>query len=244
MSQKIAYSYIRFSTPEQRKGDSLRRQLEDSQKWADEHGYVIDTKLKLRDEGRSAYHGDHLEHGALGQFLKKVEEGAIEHGSALIVESFDRLSREKVTKAQSIFLQIIYAGITVVTTMDNKVYTVDSIDENPMDLMLSLLIMMRAHDESKHKSIRGLKKWVVKSEAAANGGPKLTGRTKGWLKLSKDRKSFEVIEERAEVVRRIFQERLKGKSPPRIAREFNQDGTIVWKPISLQNKKECGWWPG
>ena len=76
MSQPTAYSYIRFSTPEQRKGDSLRRQLEDSQKWADEHGYVIWTN-KLRDEGRSAYHGDHLERGALGQFSKKVEDGRI-----------------------------------------------------------------------------------------------------------------------------------------------------------------------
>jgi len=34
----IAYSYIRFSTPEQLKGDSLRRQLEKSQNYADEHG--------------------------------------------------------------------------------------------------------------------------------------------------------------------------------------------------------------
>jgi hypothetical protein len=244
MPQKIAYSYIRFSTPEQRKGDSLRRQLQDSKDWAEQNGYVLDTKLKLRDEGESAFHGMHLERGYLGQFLKKVEEGKIPRGSALIVESFDRLSRDKVSKAQAIFLQIIHAGITVVTTMDSKVYTLESLDENPMDLMLSILIMMRAHEESKAKSIRGIKKWINKRELAANGGPKLTGRTKGWLKLSKDRKHHEVIEGRDEIVRRIFLERLKGKSPPRIAREFNQDETVTWKPMSLQNKKECGWWPG
>jgi len=244
MSKPTAYSYIRFSTPEQRKGDSLRRQLEDSQKWADNHGYVLDTKLKLRDEGISGFHGDNLERGALGLFLAEVQRGRIPPGSALIVESFDRLSRDKVTKAQSVFLQIIHAGITLVTTLDNKVYTRDSIDETPTDLVLSLIIMMRAHDESKHKSKRGKEKWEQKRIAAANGGPKLTGRTKGWLKLSKDRKSYEVIEGRDEIVNRIFLERLKGKSPPRIAKEFNQDETVTWKPISLQNKKECGWWPG
>ncbi len=242
MSKPTAYSYIRFSTPEQRKGDSLRRQLEDSQKWADEHGYVLDNKL--RDLGRSAFHGDHLEKGALGEFLEKVKAGQIPQGSALIVESFDRLSRDTVSKAQAIFLQIIHAGITVVTTMDEKVYTVQSIDENPMDLMLSILIMMRAHDESKHKSIRGLKAWKEKREQAANGGPKLTGRTKGWLKLAKDRKHHEVIEDRAEIVRRIFRERRKEKSPPQIMRELNQDETIAWKPYSLYHKKECGWWLG
>jgi len=32
--KKKAYSYIRFSTPEQLKGDSLRRQLESSRKYA------------------------------------------------------------------------------------------------------------------------------------------------------------------------------------------------------------------
>ena len=242
MSQPTAYSYIRFSTPEQRKGDSLRRQLQDSKDWAEQNGYVLDNKL--RDLGKSAFLGDHLERGALGQFLEKVKAGQIPQGSALIVESFDRLSRDTVSKAQAIFLQIIHAGITVVTTLDKKIYTVESIDENPMDLMLSILIMMRAHDESKHKSIRGLKAWKEKREQAANGGPKLTGRTKGWLKLAKDRKHHEVIKERAEIVNRIFLERLKGKSPARIAREFNQDETVTWKPISLQNKKECGWWPG
>ena len=35
-----AYSYIRFSTPEQAEGDSLRRQLEDSIAYAEEHGLL------------------------------------------------------------------------------------------------------------------------------------------------------------------------------------------------------------
>ena len=34
---KQAYSYIRFSSPEQARGDSLRRQLEASRYYADKH---------------------------------------------------------------------------------------------------------------------------------------------------------------------------------------------------------------
>ncbi len=45
MSKK-SYSYIRFSTPEQIKGDSLRRQLEGSRQWADENDYELDTSLR------------------------------------------------------------------------------------------------------------------------------------------------------------------------------------------------------
>jgi DNA invertase Pin-like site-specific DNA recombinase len=243
MSKPTAYSYIRFSTPEQRKGDSLRRQLEASKKWAEAHGYVLDTKL--RDLGKSAYHGDHLERGALGQFLKKVEEGKIPTGSVLIVESFDRLSREKVLDALNLFTSVIHAGIKVVTLADNnREYTRESIDANWTELIIGLTIMSRAHEESKLKSIRGCEKWEEKRKQAANGGPKLTKRTKGWLRTIGDREDYEVIEGRDIIVNRIFMERLKGKSPPRIAREFNQDPTITWKPVSLRHKKECGWWPG
>jgi DNA invertase Pin-like site-specific DNA recombinase len=49
------YSYIRFSRPEQMRGDSLRRQTEAAEKWAAENGLVIDQSLT--DLGLSAYRG-------------------------------------------------------------------------------------------------------------------------------------------------------------------------------------------
>ena len=45
------YSYIRFSTSEQLKGDSLRRQLELTREYADKHGLVLDESLSMRDLG-------------------------------------------------------------------------------------------------------------------------------------------------------------------------------------------------
>ena len=89
-----AYSYLRFSTPEQSKGDSKRRQIEGAEEYAKANGLVLDEKL--RDEGISAYSGANRDKGALGGFLKKVEKGLIPTGSVLIVESLDRLSRENV----------------------------------------------------------------------------------------------------------------------------------------------------
>jgi len=77
MSPKV-YSYIRLSTPEQIKGDSLRRQTESSEEWAKDRGLTLDDSLNLRDPGLSAYKGDHRAHGALGGFLKLVEAGKIE----------------------------------------------------------------------------------------------------------------------------------------------------------------------
>ncbi|HTH76980.1 MAG TPA: recombinase family protein, partial [Trinickia sp.] len=69
-----AYSYIRFSTPEQKKGDSLRRQKELSERYAREHDLTLDTSLHLHDLGVSAFDGSNVTRGALGGFLKAVDE--------------------------------------------------------------------------------------------------------------------------------------------------------------------------
>ena len=54
----LAYSYLRMSTPEQLKGDSLRRQTEATKKYADLNGLTLDQSLKLEDLGVSAFKGD------------------------------------------------------------------------------------------------------------------------------------------------------------------------------------------
>src|SRR5882757_2817482 len=88
------YSYLRFSDPQQRDGDSTRRQDDEAKRYADKHGLVLDTALRMTDEGLSGYHGAKKKKGALGAFLVKVEDGEVPVGSILLVENVDRLSRE------------------------------------------------------------------------------------------------------------------------------------------------------
>ena len=89
-----AYSYTRFSTPEQAKGDSSTRQTLAANRWAQEHGVELDAELTFRDEGVTAYDGSNVERGALGAFLKAVHCGDVGQGSWLLVESLDRISRQ------------------------------------------------------------------------------------------------------------------------------------------------------
>ena len=149
-----AYSYIRFSTPEQAKGDSLRRQEQEAEKYAQENGLTIDNSLKLYDKGISAYKGDNITKGALGSFLKLVEKKKIDRGSVLIVENLDRLSREKVLDALNLFTSIIKSGIKLVTLQDGMEYNLESVDKNWYELIISITYMARAHDESLTKSKR------------------------------------------------------------------------------------------
>jgi DNA invertase Pin-like site-specific DNA recombinase len=106
------YSYTRWSTPEQAKGDSLRRQTEAAAKWAARRGLVLDESLAITDEGRSAYRGGNAEGDAgLSRFLEACRRGLIEPGSFLLVESLDRISRMAPRRAQRLLDDIVDAGV-------------------------------------------------------------------------------------------------------------------------------------
>jgi DNA invertase Pin-like site-specific DNA recombinase len=226
-----AFSYLRMSTEQQLKGDSLRRQKEKSQAYAQEHGLVLVESLQ--DIGVSAFRGANKERGALREFLDLVEEGRIEKGSYLLLESLDRLSREQLRKAMPLLLSLINAGIIVVTLCDGKIYD-EHVDD--MDLMQSLLIMSRSHEESRIKSQRVKAAWEQKRKMMSE--KPLTANCPGWLRLDRETGKFEVIPERAAVVRRIFDETLAGLGRNSIAKRLNADGI---PPFSPRGK---GWHPG
>ena len=116
-----AYSYLRFSTPDQMQGDSFRRQTEAARKYAEHHGLDFDDDLTFRDLGVSAFRGANVVEGALGQFIEAVNAGRVQTGSYLLVENLDRLSRDKIMPALNRFSSLLEAGITIVTLSDGKV---------------------------------------------------------------------------------------------------------------------------
>lgn len=52
-----AYSYLRFSAPEQANGDSFRRQTLLALEYAEKHNLILDETLTFHDLGVSAYRG-------------------------------------------------------------------------------------------------------------------------------------------------------------------------------------------
>jgi DNA invertase Pin-like site-specific DNA recombinase len=214
-----AYSYIRMSTEKQLKGDSLRRQKRDSEEFAQQHGLTLDDTFKLRDIGLSAYDGSNIEKGQLGKFLHAVKSGKIESGSFLIIESLDRLSRQRVRDALRIFLDLLERGINIATLIDKQIYTHDSTDH--AELLATLSLMARANDESRTKSHRGRQVWQNKRDTA--DAKILTKQCPRWLKARPDRKGFDPIPERVKVVRRIFKESAENGADW-IARRLTREG--------------------
>ena len=214
-----AYSYLRMSTDLQLKGDSRRRQLELSRAYAEANGLELAEGSELEDIGVSAFKGANVRDGALGVFLEAIRSGAVKPGSYLLVESLDRLSRQQLLKAQTLFLSIIQAGINVVTLADGRLYRAGTNDLG--DLIVSLVIISRAHEESQIKSHRISAAWKNKRARATEQVP-MTKWCPAWLKLAKDRTHYVPIPERVEIVRAIFQDAASGMGIYSIATRLNQ----------------------
>lgn len=73
-----AYSYVRMSTNIQLKGDSLRRQKDASQRYAELNNLKLIDDFKLEDIGVSAFTGANVETGCLGVFLEHVKTNKID----------------------------------------------------------------------------------------------------------------------------------------------------------------------
>ncbi|PWB34643.1 recombinase family protein [Pseudomonas sp. SDI] len=231
------YSYLRFSDPRQSTGSSADRQLQYAQNWAASKGLVLDSTLSLRDEGLSAYHERHVKQGALGVFLQAIEDGRIASGSVLVVEGLDRLSRAEPLQAQAQLAQIINAGITVVTASDGREYNRAGLKSQPMDLVYSLLVMIRAHEESDTKSKRvkaAIRRQCEGWTAGTFRGLIRNGKDPQWVRWAGD--AWELIPERVAAVRRALELYKQGMGAGRAANVMHQEGHELtdWGVSGLQ----------
>ncbi|CAH2898830.1 MAG: hypothetical protein PCALPYG88_3746 [uncultured Paraburkholderia sp.] len=219
----IAYSYIRFSTAQQALGDSLRRQVDATERYCREHGLELHPD-NFKDLGVSAFKRRNIEKGALAAFLNEVKNGRIAKGSYLIIEQFDRLSRAEVGTALELFLGLTREGIKIVTSNDGKVW--DRSSSNDMvSLVTAIVFMARAHDESAAKAARLSAVWSQKKAQAAQRI--VTAECPRWLKMKEDRTGFDVREEMVESIRKVFDMRINGYGVVAIVNRANSEGWPV-----------------
>lgn len=257
-----AYSYIRFSSPEQAKGRSYDRQRERCVEYCQKHGLTLasGSDYTFFDRGRSAYKGTHLgKDGQLARFIALVEDGTIEAGSTLIVESLDRLDRQDIWIALPMFMSLISAGIRVVTLVDGQVYTKDG---GAKDLILSIFVLSRGNDESVNKSSRIADAWSAKRESARKALTPIGAAVPMWLdfvraddiaeqKEAIRKGEYRENKERCDVVRRIFALAIAGYGKAITARMLNEENAASFKKTTwgsssvdkvLRNKAVMGYY--
>ena len=218
----LAYSYIRFSHPDQAKGDSLRRQTESAKKWCERNGILLDSSTSLHDLGKSAFTGSHRsnpDRHALAAFLKLVEAGEVPRGSYLILENLDRLSREHIQPALLLALNLLQAGIRIVQLKPAEMVFDDKSDTLPV--MMMMMELSRGHGESAIKSERVGAAWAERKRKSRANGDILTHRLPGWIE-ERERKLV-LIPTRAAVVKRIFMLAITGYGHAAIVKKLTAE---------------------
>src|ERR1039458_6490232 len=116
---KPAYSYQRFSSTRQKKGDSTRRQNNAALEFCKSHKLtLVDT---FRDDGISAFKGKNFSNeSALGEFLRLVENGTVQQGSVLVVENMDRLSRQSILPCLAKFRKSSAKGCPLASSLKTE----------------------------------------------------------------------------------------------------------------------------
>ncbi len=208
--KRQAVSYLRFSTPAQAKGDSEERQRDLTDRYCEQEN--LELVERYHDLGRSARTGAHRKKGRFGDFLKAVHSGHIPPKTILLVESFDRLSREEVTVALNQFLDLINkSGLEIHILPPNRpasIYKKGAVDSHA--LMFAIIEMGRAFGESERKSDLIGSAWQAQRTRTApvgKSGGRPMGRHPGWLIWEEGK--WIVIPERVAVIRQIFKLCLK-----------------------------------
>lgn len=220
-----AIIYARFSTLEQRKGDSLRRQLDDCRAFCHRKGWPVVGELI--DQGRSAFKGANRAEGSeLGGFEREAAQG-YHRGKVLVVEKLDRISRRGAEDAIVFLTTIMKNGVSVATAEGDEVYQAG--EKLSLERLMRMMWKMEgAHEESAKKAERLAKVWTEKRKAAVEKGKAMTSQAPAWLSI--DTATGRFIEDPAvwskgmtkgDVVRHIFQRAQDGVGTHSIAKELN-----------------------
>lgn len=143
-----AYSYTRFSTKEQLKGNSQVRQ---DTGFADfcRKFKLEPQELSFHDHGKSGYSGKNLE-GDLGRFLALIP--SLPKPSVLVIEAFDRLSRQRPDKTIALLSKILESGISLGIIFMGDIITVEDLATYKFQMISGAVT--EAHASSKNKSDR------------------------------------------------------------------------------------------
>ena len=224
MSQ--AYISVRFSTPQQEKGDSKDRQLRDCRAFCERNGWEVEEVIE--DLGRSAWTGANLSVGNLGKFAERVRAGEVPPGSILVVEKLDRLSRQAPRITQRWMEDLCALGLRIATVAGSRVYDDASLRANPMESFEILFGAHLAWQESEQKSERVLARIGTNMALAKTTGRVLTAKAPGWLLARADRSGFDLIAERVAILIRIYEMAAEGKGARWIAKTLNEEGVPAW----------------
>lgn len=220
---KIAL-YMRLSKGDdsREESDSIRMQRALLKEYAAAH-FVDYELLEFVDDG---YTGRNFDRPGIAGLLRMARAGKVD---CILVKDFSRFSRDYIELGS--FMEQIFPilGVRFISVNDGYDGAGGELSESGLDISFkNLLYDLYSRDLSmKVKSSLAVRKAT---------GQYISSRSPfGYAKLPEDRHGLFIVEEEAEVVRRIFRLTLQGYTSVQIARQFNEEG--VKTPAQFQIEK-------
>lgn len=243
----LASRYSRVSGTAQIAGTGLERQDDGTSLYCERKGYIefeFDS-----DEGKSAWTGENLLTGVLGEWHEEVQKlgrgqrSRYKRGHNFIFEDVSRFTREGNSKAQEVIRAFMKAECVIHFTTKGMVIDQYNIDEPNIFIMLGLEAH-QANIESTNKSKRLKNTRVIERKHLREGG-RAIGRLPRWLTPTYDgqrrlRWEPEPKPEVAHVILHIFRMCAEGGMGCKtIAKELNRlwkEGDARYEPWGAKQK--------
>jgi DNA invertase Pin-like site-specific DNA recombinase len=173
-----------------------------------------------RDKGKSGFHGEHIQEGGeLRQLIDAAKSGAFEQGSVIVVEAWDRLGRLIPDEQVALLSELLRTGVDIGVCRLGDIFTAADFGSYKWAGLATFIMI--AYQESLQKSDRIKAVWQKKRQAAREG-TKVNCRIPCWLQLKDGQ--FQVLEDKAAAVRRLFQLAADGYGQGRIVRKMIEEG--------------------
>ena len=198
--------YARYSSDNQRDA-SIEDQLRQCRERAAREGWTVVETYSDR-----AISGASLIRSGIQSLLADAQAGRFD---IVLSEALDRISRDQEDVA-GVFKRLRFAGVTIFTLSEGEINELHVGLKGTMNALFLKDLAIKTH-----RGIRG------RIEAGKIGGGNAYGyRVVKTLDARGEpiRGERAIIEEQAEIVRRIFREYVAGKGPQRIAADLNRDG--------------------
>lgn len=192
--------YARYSTDLQND-----RSVEDQTALCEEHARRSGWAVVGRYHDRARSGATITGRAGLAALLADAVSGAFD---LIVVEALDRVSRDQADLA-TIYKRLTFLGVQIVAVHDGVA--------DPIQVGIRGLVSELFLTDLKHKVRRGM-------TAVVADGRNAGGRAYGYRPVLGRPGELEIVEEEAEIVRRIFREYVDGDSPRTIVARLNDEG--------------------
>ena len=229
---KTAYCYSRLSTTRQLEGSGYARQSKRPEQLCKDNGWILSDRT-FQDYGISAWKGKNRLQGDLSKFIELVKSKKLGDEPVLILEAFDRFSRQDIDESEPAILDLLKAGCDIHVIFSGKTFTYEATKDLVSRIEI-LVCLKSAHDYSQNLSKRIKIQRVIKYEKMKNGEILPHQNAPKYYTFNKDSKQYDQNPELVPIVMDVVNRYLKGETLYKISMRLNDSNT---RQLRYNNRK-------